>query len=380
MDHRFIQDKPTLLMVSHCVPDALGGTDRARAWQLLRLARQTHRVLLACVLDAPVNLAQWRVLDSQTQQLVIEAGPLINHSTSHLARWFNRPPSPGKTRHTDLAQTTKRWSADYPIHAVLCTHPGLWTTMRPAMARLRICDLHVPPGRQSKQQDQAARWIAARANVLTLDFAEPHRLFANRPCETFVLPKTIDPAYFTEVRASRLTKRYASPGLAVVFHSDWSRPGSSRLLSWFTRRVWPSIKKAMPDAHLRHTRPGAEDPFTTLLDASVIVSPEPNPALACLPVMQAMAMQRTVIASEDAMAMPPLLSLVHAKHLLLCKHRRQWINHTVEALRSASMRLRLSRNASIFIEHHPTIEDTGGDLIRVLGGREYTSQPVHRAA
>jgi hypothetical protein len=54
------QIKPSLLMLCHCVPDPVGHTERARAWQLLKLTSQHYRVFLAAVADGPVSLTQWR--------------------------------------------------------------------------------------------------------------------------------------------------------------------------------------------------------------------------------------------------------------------------------------------------------------------------------
>lgn len=75
MQVRFVDSdvrKPTLLMLSHCVPDAVGTPQRTRTWQLLRLVSQSYQVRLAALADGPVSLEQWRAISAYAQSVVFE--------------------------------------------------------------------------------------------------------------------------------------------------------------------------------------------------------------------------------------------------------------------------------------------------------------------
>ncbi len=374
-------DKPTLLLASHCVPDAVGGVDRVRAWQLLKLTCQTHRVYLACVSDGPVNLVQWRSVHHHVQQVVIEAPQAFGFQN-----WWWPWPTNGNRRsskHVPLAEPLARWSTHRRFDAVLCTHPALWPAVRKIPARLRICDLNfysgVTDGHPQPHLCSETHRIATEADLLTLHQDVDRNRLANHVCPTIVLPVRVDPVYFTQVRASQLTRRYTQPGLCVVVHAQWSDRDPHSRFSWFRRRIWPSVRQAVPDAQLWNTLPGVSEPFATMRDASLIVCPNNQPGIAPMPVLQAMATQRAVIASDNALEhMNP--GLQHGKHLLLSGQDKDWTEQCVDLLRSASARLRLSQQARSWIQRYATIEQSGWQLVQALADPGQTVRPVHRAA
>ena len=390
MDHRLTQPKPTLLMVSHCVPDALGGADRVRAWQMLRLASRSHQVSLVCLLDQPTNLAQWRAVNSQVRQFAIENHPVRYASRSKSARRKR-----GKSQHV-LAEWVKQWTDDtHGFDAVMCTHPALWRYARLAKTQLRICDTHPLIGdidvakslpkwwrnSQYKRIKQRLRWITSQCDIVTLNRFDTSGLFANALCRTIIMPTAIDPSYFTEVRHSYVTRRYARPGMGVVVHCDWTQPFARSWGVYFQRRIWPKIKRAVPESHLQNTLPGQADPFTALSDASIVIVPDRNPTTAAITTLQAVAMRRAVIGNKESLSRR-LPALRHGEQLLLSGDDSEWITHCVDLLRSANTRLRLSSGALEFAGRLSSIEQSGDELLALLTSTETGNayQPMPRAA
>ena len=377
-------DKPAILMLSHCVPDAVGSADRTRAWQLLRLAGHHHRVSLACLMDSPVNLAQWRTVLGQAEQAVIEASPprrwwagLSHDPRGNTTTWATQPGGP-------LAETIGRWVSRERFDAVLCTHPWLWSYARHIDASIKACDLPLSfnlPRHQLhlRRPNPLQHLIAAESDLIILERPDERHYFADKAAQTIVLPTQIDADFFTTLRSSPLTKRYAGHGMGVAFHGDWTRGHTHGQFARFRRRVWPSIKRVVRHAQLGNSLPGATDPFTTLREASVIVTPLPDTPQAHLPILQAMAMQRAVVASGQTIGRLNL-GVQHCQHLMLCGDERDWIMHCIELLRSASHRLNLSRNARTFIDRQPTIDQTGARLTQALARHNTTYDTINRAA
>lgn len=361
-------------MVSHCVPSAVGTIDRVRAWQLLKLAVHTHTVRLVCTHDGPVNLSQWRTVDRQVQHFII--GNTQRHPQRRWwARWSGKPRT--ETHVNNNAKILQQLQS-HRCEAIVCTHPSLWSDVRTLEATRRVCDLY--PYRHTHQPLPSIQRIAEEVDLFILDRGDNRHGLPDRAYPTVVLPNRIDPVFFSHAHASQITRRYARPGLDLVLHSQWHRGDCDPLMAWFRRRVWPSIEKAVPQARLRHTQPGRSDPLLTLSDASVIVCPEKDPERARLSVLQAMAMQRPVIALGHA---PETLgaSVHHDQQLMIVEQPQDWIRHGVGLLSSASKRLRLSRNAGSWINRYTPIEQAGQALTHALSGHATDGHsPVNQAA
>jgi len=130
--------------------------------------------------------------------------------------------------------------------------------------------------------------------------------------------------------------------------------------------VWPTVREAVPEAKLARTNARTLD---ALRDASVVVSPEPDPGRARWPVLQAMALERAVIAPQQAVGE---MGVRHGEHLLLTRQERDWTEMCVESLRSAKVRSQLSRGARAFVERYCPIVSTGHELLSMLGGGSNT--------
>ena len=391
MDHRSTHNKPRLLMLSHCIPDAAGGPDRIRAWQLLRLASQTHQVRLACVMDGPVNLNQWRTVNSLAQQIIIERHQAHRRLVGRLMRPLSKSIANRFTHHTSLMVPAGRWTKEQRFDTVLCTHPSFWRQIQGIAKRLEICDLHTPTNTSNPFTDYNFNHDRTRPHhkrsdtdagiqtIFTIGQTQNQHHITGSRGQSILLPLTIDLSFFTQNRPNPLKRRRLQPSSNVVFHCDWQTQASIHILAWFRHRIWPAIKQAVPDSRFCDTRPIVDDPVTTLSQAAIVVMPTTSSQAAHLPILQAMASQRAVIASQHVIE-HTRLGVCQDEHLLLAHNDHDWVNHCVGLLRSAQTRQRLSQNARAFVERYPTVEQTGQELIEQLTTSDQHYRSIGRAA
>lgn len=312
-------DRPKLLMLSHCVPHALGGSSRARTWQLLRQASQTHQIYLIATLDAPVCLSQWQPVYNLTRRMVLETRPRL---------W----------RGPRIGHTLSAWHGAEGFDAVMVTHPSLWRHIASMNQSLRLCDLHGAPTNHPLE-----RHIAEDCDVVLLGRASQAGRFAGRSAPTLVMPESVDLNYFTPAADAGEAR------LRLVYHGD-SRPRRVATREWFERRVWPQVHKAVPAAHLETSAAvKAMDALHALRSASVVVAPPTEDGRTHWPVLQAMAMARPVIAPQQA---AQDLGARHGEHLLMARDEQDWVEQCVQSLRCASIRLQLAKGARHFVESH----------------------------
>ncbi len=137
----------TILMLSHCVPAAAGSADRVRAWRLLRLARQTHRVVLACRCDGPLHLSQWRQLQRHADRMVIEprriGRELCGGAVGLMLPGLGSRLAAGEPSLCDLYDA----QAGDTVEAVLCTTPALYPHAARLDAPTRFVDATSLPAR-----------------------------------------------------------------------------------------------------------------------------------------------------------------------------------------------------------------------------------------
>lgn len=384
--------RPSLLMLSHCVPDPMGTADRARAWQMLRLASQTHDVHLACIKDEPVHLNQWRKVHSQTHTIVVEDCPMrrewLSYGLSYIA-----PNISDQVRMTSaLRRQVRLMRKDNRYDAVMCMHPGLWPLAERVRANVRVCDMYQPMSmahdliaqksnsyakqtwhhHRAHQRAEMEQYIACRTDILTVNSALAQHSFLDRHCHSIVVPDAVDLGYFN------LPMHVNQPEIPqVVLHGNWRSKSFWRSKSWFTDEIWPRIKQSVPNAVLTCSGP-ALSPATVhrLSGASIVVSSLQEIAQAVWPTLQAMAMARPVIASSTSVCD---LGVKHGEHLLMPRLDRDWVDLCVDSLRNTAMRLQLARGARNFIQQHCPIKTTGMELSYVMA-RRIQDVPIYAQA
>jgi len=375
MDHRFIREKPRLLIASHCIPDAIGGIDRARAWQLLRIATQTHAVDLVCILDGPVNLVHWHIVNDLSQQFVIDSS-----RTPYYKKWWakltNKPKASLGLKNPAFARLIQQTWTDSRFDVILCTDPRLWPHVRSISAIRRVCDLNRPsyPHRDGVH-DQL--W-AAEVDRFTVAHATDAYIFPGPLCQTVNLPILIDVEFFAKINPHPFAPREGCTNRIVV-HGEWMHHTNPDIEAWFAKRIWPTVKRAVPDAQLESTRPGSGNPYAKLCNASIVVCPDVHPQRAELSTLQAMAMRKPTIASRsvfDQLKLGPR----HQEHLLLGQGEQDWIEQCIDLLQSNQTRLNLAHNADSWISQFATIQQSAKDLSQILTGSIPEHRPIGLAA
>ncbi|MCX5659923.1 MAG: hypothetical protein NTW19_09400 [Planctomycetota bacterium] len=367
----FQPKQPTLLMLSHCVPDALGNAARARVWQLLRLVSRSYKVHLACRMDGPIRLDQWRAARGLTGRLAMQ----MPATRLHPFDWFRRQLAP--TLGSELGDIVPESGAD----VVLCTHPALMADSQRVDARFKVCDVDAPASAwalgAARQPGLSPERLAETFDLLTTGHAsylEEARLL-HRPA--IVLPDAVDLASFPLQPSAAVAE---PPAPLLLFHANWQGPAAQEPFTWFRRNVWPAVQQAVPEATFARTPSaheiGAAGSADLLRAASLVVLPEGNPRLARWPVMQAMASQRPVIANASAVED---LGARDGVHLLTAARERDWSRLCIESLRSARIRLKLALGARAFLEHYAT-GDAGVAMLRALDPREGPPTSLSRAA
>ena len=135
--------RPSLLMLSHCVPSSQGrGAESLRAWQLLATFSRTHDIHLACLADGPVSLAQWRWLHARTKQIVIEPARRLRGLLGRIVSLFAPQAAQALTMGGLFRKPVREWSQRLPLDVVLCTRLALIDATRPIKQCERIIDLH----------------------------------------------------------------------------------------------------------------------------------------------------------------------------------------------------------------------------------------------
>lgn len=365
--------KPHLLLLSHCFPQATGSADRARAWQMLRLASATHRVHVACLADGEIRLEQWRHVHELSERIVIETRrPLASLAG---AAWsaIDATARERWAAQSVFADTIEQWSATTRFDAVLCTHRSLWTDARKVAATLRLCDLtnRIPYSPRARRAfERFERAIAENVDIVTITSDHAGEHLSGAAGRTIHVPKGIDLLHFRLDDASQSAFTLPRSDVLAIGGNGCTRDESFR--GWFADRVMPVIRKAVPTATLA---PG--DTQEGMRRACVVVSPEREPSLARWPILTAMAMSKTVVAAAEA---AQGWAVRHGEHLLLSRDGDDWANQCIESLRSAPLRNDLARRARDFVERHCVVERTGRDLLLTLEAGRRLNGGLARAA
>jgi hypothetical protein len=306
------------------------------------MASSHSDVDLACVTDSPVNLAQWRAAAAHTARLSMDRSSMTHRLMDHVAVAVRSShPRRGGWVQALQKQITPWLDQQGQGHrgnaydTVWCTHPSLWDAAARVPAAERICDMVDASDAQYLKTADECSWMT------TSD--APAGVVSRSPRDkTLWLPRAVDLSCFSPVEAMDHQPR-------LMLHADGRHRAGRAMWEWFGRHVWRKVKQAVPEA--RWDRPAW--PGRTCADALrsawVIVSPQQDPDQGQWSALQAMAMSRPVVASRQAVSR---LDVCHGEHLFLSQKPADWVEHCVESLRSAQVRLRLANAGRSFVENH----------------------------
>lgn len=340
MSHPAFSIRPGLLMLSHCVPSSHGHAEQARAWQLLRLASCSHRVHLICVVDAPVDLRQWRALSALAHELELVQATWLSRAIECGAVWVKEP------RNSRMA-ALQQYSL--PLHrhfgAVLYTHARLAPLAGKVPARVRVGDL-AHPRQRAERWESFERQAADRGDIFLVASPEDTEMLAIPRAQIRLVP----PA--TDIEPPSAAADEGWDGLHVMLHADWRYAASRRAARRFRRRVWPLVQRVIPTAVLTTTHK-AIDPVSSLDSAAVVVVPVDQPDVATWPLVQAMARAKAVVAPASA---AEHLDVRCGRELLLADGDADLARACIRLVRLASLRCELGHRAWLHVDQHLSIQ------------------------
>jgi hypothetical protein len=330
-------------MLSHCVPDALGPADRARAWQLLREVGRSHAVCLACVADGPFDWAQWRAVEAQTLRLAI--GPATHW------QWSPAPDlrlaMPAISAQRTLRPALSAWLRQINFDLVISTHLSLWPDAAATPAPRHACDLEPCPSLMHQRLAESAptperywrhrlaaacaaqeRALAQACDLTILGVSPAPAAAGFQPESTALLPLAADSAQFARLAGDARTSSAADEP-CVLIHGDWRFGAARRDLRNFLHRAWPRIQRALPGAKWV-----AANGYESLLRSphlrrrAIMVCPTGEPSIGRWPVVQALALGASVIADRRA------ATGLGASASLRLAEATEWGDLCVEALRA----------------------------------------------
>jgi len=348
-------DKPWALLLAHAVPDPLGSDERLRAWQLLKLLSQTHRVALACMEDGPVSLPQWRDLQRHAQRVHIEPGRELRR---RVRASLQAVAAPLLGSRASLAHPLAGVEAlpCREAHAVLATHPALLSD-ESAIHRLtrvvgpRVVDLCRAAPLSRPNADAA---ITPTADAPVGSWRGP----------ITVLPPALDRE---SLRGQTGRSRFDIHGEhdqpdhpTLVLHGEWSRPETRRDHQRLLARVWPGVRQQVPNARLYATAPTADtDRYQQLARADVLCCLPLEPTDAHWPAAQGLALHLPTLVAHHPHATP-------RPGTRATGNTTQLIHAIAELLTSAPQRHALSTAAAFHDEGEPDTAQQAARMAAVL--------------
>ncbi|TFW35386.1 TIGR03087 family PEP-CTERM/XrtA system glycosyltransferase [Massilia horti] len=361
--------QPELLLLAPSLPAPIDRGERLRWYHMLRYLSQHYRVHLGCFIDERHDRAHI----SRIKALCYETCLVPIPRTARLAslHWLGRARTAAIARQPDpaIASWTERLLRRHPIQAVLACSARMGAYLAPAAGCLRVVDLVDVESDQRRHAASRLRWpLAALArrdatrlldHERTLARSADHLLFAaNGHADLFA---RLDPesAHKLHVIGNGVDADYYSPHIlhrnpfpagqrALVFAASMDDRANAAAAIWFARHVLVPLRADDPSLHLwvvgARTAPrlralagiagvsvtgGVSDVRPYLAHAALVVAPLQAGHGFRHKVLEAMAMQKLVIASPQAV---DDLSLRPGDELLIADGAHAYLNQVRAAL------------------------------------------------
>jgi sugar transferase (PEP-CTERM/EpsH1 system associated) len=376
---------PNVLYLVHRVPHPPDKGDRIRSYHLLRYLSRRAAVHLACLADEPVADETAAILRELCAQVAIV--PLGNWT-----RWLRAPGallggrtiSEGVFHSPALVEVLRGWARETAFHVSLASASSMVPYQRldalrdvPAVVDLMDVDsqkwldyasvekgfrarLYQTEGRRLRELEQLLpSW--ARAVTLVSDAeADLFRQFCSWD-GVHAVTNGVDLDYFRPAETPQ-----AEDGCVFVGALDY-RPNVDAAC-WFSKEVWPQVRRRHPDARLRVVgrQPVPEvcrlarisgvdvvgqvaDTRPYLAGAAVAVVPLRLARGIQNKVLEAMAMAKPVVVSPQALTG---LNNKSDVPVLTALEWPEWVEHVDRLLNNAVLRRQLGAAGRLYVETH----------------------------
>jgi sugar transferase (PEP-CTERM/EpsH1 system associated) len=373
-----------ILYLTHRAPFPPDKGDRIRSYHTLRHLAANHDVYLACLADEPVTDSDRNELCGWSRDLAIVPIDRRRWLRASLSFGRGRTATEGLFASRPLRRVLQQWSDRYKFDVVLayCSSMTQYldlTCLRGIPAVADLVDLD-----SQKWLDYAA---LSRGPKRVLYRLEGHRLRCvenalTRRCravifvsereadlyrqvhpndQTLVVPNGVDLDYFEPGAVSGCTEP-----LSCVFVGALDYHANIDGVLWFCRDVWPAVAAQLPAATLsivgrspvREIRALADLPGVRVFADVPDVRPYlMSSAVTIVPlriarglqnkVLEAMAMQRPVIATPQALGG---IAAVPGKHVLAASTAAEWVRGLADLLTNDVKSKMLGTAARRFVE------------------------------
>jgi polysaccharide biosynthesis protein PslH len=377
--------RPNILYVVHRVPYPPDKGDRIRAFHLLRFLSRHASVHLACLADEPVG-------DGVVEALEKYAARVAVFPIGGWSRWrrilgslaAGGTATEGAFQSTALRAGLRAWCADTSFHATLSSSSATagyqqLPQLRDVPAVIDLVDvdsqkwfdyagasrwprswLYGLEGRRLRRLEQGLPAWARSVTVVTEAEADLYRRFAPG-APVHAVGNGVDLEYF------RPSTTPEEPACVFVGALDY-RPNVDAAC-WFSREVWPTVRRARPEArlYLVGRRPVPAVQALAAVPGVEVVGQVPDvrpyverSAVAVVPLLIARGVQNKVLEAlamaKATVASPMTLAGLHGPAtpgVLMASAAEEWTDSVLRLLDNAALRRQLGEAGRRYVvDHH----------------------------
>jgi sugar transferase (PEP-CTERM/EpsH1 system associated) len=376
-----------LLVLAPCLPAPGERGDRARWYHMLRLLARDHRVHLGCFADPDRDRAHLGRIKALCYETCFVAPPRDGRMRALRALAQGEPPLLPRYRSEVMAAWSARLAWRLPVHAALACSARMADYLLDAPLGTRVLDLVAVDSERRRRAAAERRWpldaIALRGAALALEherrlaLAFEHLVVADRAQAALfgqlaptsahklsVIGNGVDPEHFSPHIVHR--DPYGG-GRALVFAAPMDDGANAAGACWFAHAVFKRLRTADPSLrlHIVGPRPGPRVRALVRLDgvcvtgavpdirpwlahAALVVYPLQAPPARAPGILEAMALQKPVLATREALAG---LELSGSAALLLADGAGEFAVHAQAVLDGAHGQLGRSARECVLRDH-----------------------------
>jgi sugar transferase (PEP-CTERM/EpsH1 system associated) len=371
-----------ILYLVHRVPYPPNRGDRIRSFHVLDFLSARADVYLATLADEPVSPDTVAALQQRSRQVAIEPLDKSRWRRAMASLMAGRSATEGVFWSPRLSQFVRQWTRDvqFDAVAVFCSSMAPYLFMPELDGIPAIVDLVDVDSEKLLQYADSAKWLKRKLYSL-----EGHRLrelektLTKRASAVVLVSeaeaalwRSIDPNDRTHAIPNGVDLDYFQPAASdgrpgrCIFVGALDYPPNIDAVCWFTRHVWPEVRRQCPHATFaivgRNPHPdvrrlgstaGVEvigavaDVRPHLAEASIAVAPLRIARGIQNKVLEAMAAGRPVIASPEAIEG---LEVVPQQHVIGAQSPSQWSSEIMRLCENPDARQQLACSGRRYVE------------------------------